>query len=131
MPHSTKRCTVVHAKVKRRSSSSNHHRTNNKVLCVSKTLKKSKKLRIEKTNKKAKVRHCRSKGPKRTKVTQYLRALSYWKRKFANDNLFRFRVISRRYFRKLSIESSPPTSGRSNRKVSWGTEIEVIMFDQS
>jgi hypothetical protein len=131
MPHSVKRCAVVHAKVKRRSSSSKHHRTNNNGLCVPNTFKKSKKSQIDKTNKKAKVKHCKSNGPKRTKVTQHLRLLSYWKRKFANDNLFRFRVISRRYFRKLSTETSPPTSGRSNRKVSWGTEIEVVMFDQS
>ena len=53
-----------------------------------------------------------------------------WKRKFKTNQFFRFRVISRRYLRKLSIsENADPTPG--NRKVSWGDEIEYLYFDSS
>jgi hypothetical protein len=78
---------------------------------------------MNKTHTNAKVSHCKSNGPKRTIVTQHLRTLSQWRKKFANDSHFRFRIISRRYFRKLSTETSLLTSGRSDRKVSWETEI--------
>lgn len=41
----------------------------------------------------------------------------------------KFRIISRRYIRKLSEE--PPRKGsENNRKVSWGEEIDVIVFDK-
>jgi hypothetical protein len=131
MSHSSKRYATIHNKLKKRKSSPMKHPIIGTTECNYSKGKESKKTNIGKNTTQAKITCCTTNGPKRTMVTQYMNALSHWRKKFATDSYFRFRVISRRYFRKLSSASDPSITGQSVRKVSWDSQIDVLIFDST
>lgn len=53
----------------------------------------------------------------------------YLKGKLRASSYLKMRIISRRYFRKLSEEPARKASV-AERKVSWGDEVEVIIFQK-
>lgn len=62
-------------------------------------------------------------------VIRYLSEINNWQRQFREDKFFRYRVISRRYLRKLSLQHDCGRAPAERRKISWGDEIEILVFD--
>lgn len=81
-------------------------------------------------NQKAKVCKKSYEGSaKRTVVSRYLSEVMNWQKQYKEDKFFRYRVISRRYLRKLSLQHDHNKSPTERRKISWGDEIEILFFD--
>jgi len=57
-----------------------------------------------------------------TNVIKFHKARSAWFSKFNSNKFYKFRVISRRYNRKLSVETQDSQPDPA-RKISWDEEI--------
>lgn len=88
------------------------------------------KQNISKINQKAKINRKGFEGnAKRTNIPNQIRSINNWRRLFKEDKFFRYRVISRRYLRKLSLQPNRAPCQPQRRKISWGNEVEILVFD--